>query len=37
LGKNAASWFNGYQIGVEMLLINGVLTFIGLLLISKKG
>ena len=37
LGKNAASWFNGYQIGVEMLLINGVLTFIGLLLISRKG
>jgi Na+/proline symporter len=37
LGKNAASWFNGYQIGVEMLLINGLLTFIGLLLISRKG
>lgn len=37
LGKNAASWFNGYQIGVEMLLINGVLTFLGLLLISRKG
>jgi Na+/proline symporter len=37
LGKNAASWFNGYQIGVEMLLINGVLTFIGLFLISRKG
>ncbi len=36
LGKNAASWFNGYQIGVEMLLINGLLTFIGLLLISRK-
>lgn len=37
LGKSAASWFNGYQIGVEMLLINGVLTFLGLLLISRKG
>jgi Na+/proline symporter len=37
LGKNAGSWFNGYQIGVEMLLINGLLTFIGLLLISRKG
>ena len=37
LGKNAASWFNGYQIGFEMLLINGLLTFLGLFLISKKG
>jgi len=37
LGKNAAVWFNGYQIGFEMLLINGLLTFLGLLLISKKG
>ncbi len=37
LGKNAAVWFNGYQIGFEMLLINGMLTFLGLMLISKKG
>jgi Na+/proline symporter len=37
LGKNAATWFNGYQIGFEMLLINGMLTFLGLFLISKKG
>ena len=37
LGKNAAAWFNGYQIGFEMLLINGMLTFLGLMLISKKG
>lgn len=37
LGKNAANWFNGYQIGFEMLLINGVLTFIGLMFISKRG
>lgn len=37
LGKNAATWFNGYQIGFEMLLINGMLTFLGLMLISKKG
>ena len=37
MGKNAAVWFNGYQIGFEMLLINGLLTFLGLLLISKKG
>ena len=36
LGKNAADWFNGYQIGFEMLLINGLLTFLGLYLFSRK-
>ena len=34
---NSASWFNGYTIGFELLLYNGLLTFIGLLLISRKG
>jgi Na+/proline symporter len=29
--------FNGYKIGNELILINGMLTFLGLLLISKKG
>ena len=29
--------FNGYKIGIEILLINGLLTFIGLLVISKKN
>jgi Na+/proline symporter len=36
LSKYSASWFNGYQIGIELLLINGILTFFGLLAISKK-
>jgi hypothetical protein len=27
---------NGYQIGFEILIVNGILTFLGLLLISKK-
>jgi hypothetical protein len=36
LSKNAAHWFNGYQIGIELLLIDGALTFLGLFLISKK-
>jgi mannitol-specific phosphotransferase system IIBC component len=27
--------FNGYQIGFELLIINGILTFIGLYLIRK--
>ena len=37
LGLNSASQsiFNGYKIGNELILINGLLTFIGLLLISK--
>jgi hypothetical protein len=29
--------FNGYKIGNELILINGIFTFAGLLLISKKG
>jgi Na+/proline symporter len=36
LSKNSAHWFNGYQIGIELLLIDGALTFLGLLIISKK-
>jgi hypothetical protein len=36
LSKNAAIIFNGYQIGFEMLLINGLVTFAGLWLFSKK-
>lgn len=30
------SIFNGYKIGNELILINGILTFLGLLTISKK-
>ena len=29
--------FNGYQIGFELLIINGIITFIGLLLIKNKN
>lgn len=29
--------FGGYQIGIELLVINGLLTFLGLLSISKKA
>ena len=36
LSKNSASWFGGYQIGIELLLINGAFTFFGLRMISKK-
>jgi len=37
LSLNATKWFNGYSIGIELLLINGLLTFAGLLLVSKPA
>lgn len=37
LSINATQWFNGYSIGIELLLINGLLTFAGLLLVSKPA
>jgi hypothetical protein len=33
----SAAIFKGYKIGFELIVINGIITFIGLLLISKKG
>ncbi len=33
----SASLFHGYKIGNELILINGILTFIGLFMISKKA
>ncbi|WP_425077493.1 sodium:solute symporter [Psychroserpens sp. S379A] len=33
----SADLFNGYKIGFEILIVNGLLTFIGLLFISKKN
>jgi Na+/proline symporter len=33
----SATVFNGYKIGNELILINGIFTFCGLWLISKKG
>lgn len=35
ISENATKWFNGFQIGIELLILNGLLTFIGLWLISK--
>ncbi|HMR92989.1 MAG TPA: sodium:solute symporter, partial [Chitinophagaceae bacterium] len=34
LSKYAATLFGGYQIGIELLVINGLITFIGLWLLS---
>lgn len=36
LGEMSKSIFNGYKIGNELILINGIFTFAGLMLISKK-
>lgn len=37
LFKWAPILFNGYHVGIEILLINGLLTFLGLWMISKNG
>lgn len=37
LAELSTSIFNGYKIGNELILINGMLTFMGLLIISKKS
>lgn len=34
--RNSEVWLNGYQFGFELLILNGLLTFIGLALISLK-
>ncbi len=36
LDKNSVDWFNGYRFGYEMLILNGILTFAGLYLISHQ-
>ncbi|MEP7129191.1 MAG: sodium:solute symporter, partial [Chitinophagales bacterium] len=33
---HSTQWFNGYQLGFEVLVLNGLLTFLGLVLISRK-
>jgi Na+/proline symporter len=37
LSSHSEAWFNGYKISIEILIINGILTFLGLFMISKKG
>ena len=36
ISRNSASWFGGYQIGFELLLLNGFLTFLGLYFLSER-
>jgi Na+/proline symporter len=37
LSTKAPEWFNGYQIDIEIVIINGMITFLGLWLVSKKS
>jgi len=36
LQKNSAYWFNGYTFSYELLIMNALFTYIGLMLITKK-
>lgn len=35
INSNASKWLSGYVFSVEIIIVNGILTFIGLVLISK--
>ncbi|QIK60900.1 sodium:solute symporter [Dysgonomonas sp. HDW5A] len=37
IDKNSKEWFDGYQFSYELLIMNAFFTFIGLLLLVKKG
>jgi hypothetical protein len=34
---NSKEWLNGYQFGFEKLLVNGAITFLGLVLLGKRA
>jgi hypothetical protein len=36
LSTNSEAWFNGYKFGFELLILNGMLTFVMLLALVKK-
>ena len=36
LNMNSEKWFSGYIFGFELIIVNGLLTFLGLLFIKKK-
>lgn len=36
INNNSQAWFNGYKFDFELLILNGLLTFLGLWAISKK-
>jgi hypothetical protein len=36
ISANSRTWFGGYEFGFELLLLNGLITFLGLLIFTKK-
>jgi Na+/proline symporter len=36
LNINSEAWFNGFKFGFELLIVNGAITFIGLLLFIRR-
>ena len=34
--SNSEAWFNGYTFGFELLILNGLLTFLGLFLLRQR-
>ncbi len=36
ISANSAAWFGGYEFGFELLLLNGLITFVGLMIFTKK-
>jgi len=36
LSSNSEAWFGGYKFGIEILIANGIITFLGLWIISKN-
>jgi hypothetical protein len=37
LAENAAAWFGGFKFGYELLLVNGMITFAGLIMVRDKS
>ena len=37
LNENSQEWFNGYKFGFERLIINGLITFVGLLILKGSA
>jgi Na+/proline symporter len=36
ISSNSAAWWDGYKIGIEVLILNGLITFLGLWAIAQK-
>jgi len=37
LSSNSEAWFGGYKFGIEILIANGIITFLGLWIVSKNA